>query len=102
MCVCVSVLGAGELGGDWMQVFRGNRSEHDHFRVLLIEQSSLLVGARNLVYNISLETLTEINVSGRQNIITHIGVSAASFCLQWLTAAMLEVYYVAAAYKVVK
>ncbi|XP_045121085.1 semaphorin-1A-like isoform X7 [Portunus trituberculatus] len=46
------------------QVFPGNRSEVDHFRLLQRDGDSLLIGARNIVYNISVHNLVE-NLSQR-------------------------------------
>ena len=37
----------------------GNQTHADHFKLLKQDGSSLLIGARNIVYNISLEDLTE-------------------------------------------
>lgn len=46
------------------QVFPGNKSEVDHFRLLQRDGDSLLIGARNIVYNISVHNLQE-NLSQR-------------------------------------
>lgn len=42
-----------------MQSFLGNQTHADHFKLLNQDGKSLLIGARNFVYNISLEDLTE-------------------------------------------
>lgn len=39
--------------------FSGNTTHSDHFKLLEVDGDSLLVGARNIVYNISLGTLEE-------------------------------------------
>jgi len=44
---------------DDVQTFLGNQTHSDHFKLLRQDGSSLLIGARNLVYNISLNGLTE-------------------------------------------
>uniref|UniRef100_A0A1B6DFY7 Semaphorin-1A n=1 Tax=Clastoptera arizonana TaxID=38151 RepID=A0A1B6DFY7_9HEMI len=41
--------------------FIGNESYVDHFKLLQKDQNSILVGARDIVYNISLSDLTEIS-----------------------------------------
>ncbi|CAL4126343.1 unnamed protein product [Meganyctiphanes norvegica] len=41
------------------QSFPGNTSHVDHFRLLQRDGDSLIIGARNIVYNISVETLKE-------------------------------------------
>lgn len=46
-------------GSEEVQRFMGNESHRDHFKLLQREGSSLLVGARNIVYNISLRDLAE-------------------------------------------
>nr|CAD7257273.1 unnamed protein product [Timema shepardi] len=46
-------------GEETPQRFLGNESHKDHFKLLEKDQGSLLVGARNIVYNISLRDLTE-------------------------------------------
>ncbi|KAJ9597978.1 hypothetical protein L9F63_011179, partial [Diploptera punctata] len=46
-------------GEEQAQRFLGNESHKDHFKLLEKDQNSLLVGARNIVYNISLRDLTE-------------------------------------------
>ncbi|XP_071446030.1 semaphorin-1A-like isoform X2 [Hetaerina americana] len=48
-----------QLGEERVQRFLGNQSHKDHFKLLEKDQKSLLVGARNIVYNISLYDLTE-------------------------------------------
>ncbi|XP_063238903.1 semaphorin-1A-like isoform X10 [Bacillus rossius redtenbacheri] len=48
-----------QLGELTPQRFLGNESHKDHFKLLEKDHSSLLVGARNIVYNISLRDLTE-------------------------------------------
>lgn len=47
------------LAEDQVQRFLGNHSHVDHFKLLERDGDSLLIGARNMVYNISLETLDE-------------------------------------------
>ena len=42
-----------------IQRFLGNQTDSDHFKLLEQDGDSLLVGARNIVYNISLLTLEE-------------------------------------------
>ncbi|GIX99630.1 hypothetical protein CDAR_487541 [Caerostris darwini] len=42
-----------------LQHFLGNESHSDYFKLLEQDGDSLLVGARNIVYNISLSTLQE-------------------------------------------
>ena len=42
-----------------MQTFLGNQTHTDHFKLLNQDGNSLLIGARNVVYNISLHDLTE-------------------------------------------
>jgi len=44
---------------DDVQTFLGNQTHSDHFKLLRQDGSSLLIGARNVVYNISLNDLTE-------------------------------------------
>ena len=44
--------------GDY-QKFTGNSSHEDHFKLLQQDGESLLVGARNIIYNISLSSLEE-------------------------------------------
>lgn len=46
-------------GVEEVQRFMGNESHRDHFKLLQREGSALLIGARNIVYNISLRDLTE-------------------------------------------
>jgi semaphorin 6 len=41
------------------QRFLGNQTDKDYFKLLRREGSALLIGARNMIYNISLETLKE-------------------------------------------
>merc|ERR1712013_170848 len=48
---------AGEQGD--LRAFLGNQTHSDHFKLLRQDGSSLLIGARNVVYNISLSDLTE-------------------------------------------
>jgi semaphorin 6 len=50
---------AAAVTADHSLVFSGNQTVSDHFRELLIEGQSLIVGARNFVYNISLDTFQE-------------------------------------------
>nr|KAG5703641.1 hypothetical protein BaRGS_002515 [Batillaria attramentaria] len=40
-----------------VQTFAGKSDEMDDFRLLLAEDDSMLVGARNTVYNLSMATL---------------------------------------------
>ena len=42
-----------------LQSFLGNQTHADHFKLLNQDGKSLLIGARNIVYNISLEDMTE-------------------------------------------
>ena len=42
-----------------METFLGNQTHSDHFKLLRQDGSSLLIGARNVVYNISLNGLKE-------------------------------------------
>ena len=49
---------------DDVRTFLGNQTHTDHFKLLNQDGNSLLIGARNVVYNISLEDLTE-NVEQR-------------------------------------
>jgi len=44
---------------DDVRTFFGNQTHTDHFKLLNQDGNSLLIGARNVVYNISLEDLTE-------------------------------------------
>jgi len=44
---------------DDVQTFLGNQTHSDHFKLLRQDGSSLLIGARNVVYNISLNDMTE-------------------------------------------
>jgi semaphorin 6 len=48
-----------QLGEEQAQRFLGDESHKDHFKLLEKDQNSLLVGARNTVYNISLRDLSE-------------------------------------------
>ncbi|XP_067003213.2 semaphorin-1A isoform X3 [Anabrus simplex] len=48
-----------QFGEEKAQRFLGNESHKDHFKLLEKDQGSLLVGARNIVYNISLRDLSE-------------------------------------------
>jgi semaphorin 6 len=47
------------LGEDEVLRFHGNQSHRDHFKLLEMNGDSILVGARNIVYNISLDEMTE-------------------------------------------
>nr|KAF7402198.1 hypothetical protein H0235_015534 [Vespula pensylvanica] len=47
----------GEVIG---QRFLGNESHVEHFKLLERASTSILIGARNAIYNISLHDLTEI------------------------------------------
>ena len=61
---------------DWtlVEVFQGNRSHTDHFKLLKEDGMSVLVGARNVIYNISLVDLSEhVHEVGRFS-------NANSFC----------------------
>lgn len=44
---------------DQVQSFLGNQTHKDYFKLLQIDGKSLLIGARNVVYNLSLNDLTE-------------------------------------------
>ena len=44
---------------DQVQSFLGNQTHKDHFKLLRTDGKSLLIGARNVVYNLSLDDLTE-------------------------------------------
>ena len=44
---------------DDVKTFLGNQTHSDHFKLLRQEGGSLLIGARNVVYNISLDDLSE-------------------------------------------
>lgn len=44
---------------DDVKTFLGNQTHSDHFKLLRQDGNSLLIGARNVVYNISLQDLTE-------------------------------------------
>jgi len=44
---------------DQVQSFLGNQTHKDHFKLLQTDGVSLLIGARNVVYNLSLADLTE-------------------------------------------
>ncbi|XP_059474068.1 semaphorin-1A-like isoform X2 [Neocloeon triangulifer] len=48
-----------QLGEERPERFLGNQSHKDHFKLLQKDHNWLLVGARNIVYNISLHDLTE-------------------------------------------
>lgn len=39
--------------------FLGNQTHKDHFKLLQIDGGSLLIGARNVIYNLSLDNLRE-------------------------------------------
>ena len=39
--------------------FLGNQTHKDHFKLLQMDGSSLLIGARNVIYNLSINDLTE-------------------------------------------
>ena len=39
--------------------FLGNQTHKDHFKLLQMDGSSLLIGARNVIYNLSLNDLSE-------------------------------------------
>ncbi|GAB6019000.1 Semaphorin-1A, variant 2 [Chamberlinius hualienensis] len=47
------------LAENQVQRFAGNQSHVDHFKLLERDGDYLLIGARNMVYNISLQSLTE-------------------------------------------
>lgn len=47
------------LGDDQVMRFHGNTSHRDHFKLLEMNGDFLLVGARNIVYNISIHNMTE-------------------------------------------
>ena len=44
---------------DFVRTFLGNQTHTDHFKLLNQDGSSLLIGARNVVYNLSLSDLSE-------------------------------------------
>ena len=44
---------------DQIETFLGNQTHRDHFKLLRSDGVSLLIGARNVVYNLSLADLTE-------------------------------------------
>ena len=44
---------------DTVKNFLGNQTHNDHFKLLQSDGVSLLIGARNVVYNLSLATLEE-------------------------------------------
>ncbi|XP_064474458.1 semaphorin-1A-like isoform X2 [Ornithodoros turicata] len=46
-----------QIPPDLVHKFRGNQTQSDHFKLLEQDGENLLVGARNMVYNISLSTL---------------------------------------------
>uniref|UniRef100_W8ANI8 Semaphorin-2A n=1 Tax=Ceratitis capitata TaxID=7213 RepID=W8ANI8_CERCA len=48
-----------ELGPEDVLKFLGNESVVDHFKLVTKDSNSLLVGARNIVYNLSIHDLTE-------------------------------------------
>jgi len=47
------------LGEEQVLRFHGNRSHSDHFKLLDMNGNSILIGARNIVYNLSLNEMTE-------------------------------------------
>ena len=47
--------------------FLGNHTHSDYFKLLKKEANSLLIGARNMVYNLSLPTLEENKSRVRMN-----------------------------------
>ena len=47
------------LGEEQVLRFHGNRSHSDHFKLLDMNGNSILIGARNIVYNLSLDEMTE-------------------------------------------
>ncbi|KAG7206307.1 hypothetical protein KM043_003683 [Ampulex compressa] len=65
----------GQGGGKWKifrgevigQRFLGNESHVEHFKLLERATTSILIGARNAIYNISLHDLTEIIDQGIQS-----------------------------------
>ncbi|XP_065333548.1 semaphorin-1A-like isoform X8 [Cloeon dipterum] len=48
-----------QFGDERAERFLGNQSHKDHFKLLQKDHNWLLVGARNIVYNVSLHDLTE-------------------------------------------
>ena len=46
------------LTGD-VRSFLGNQTHKDHFKLLQMDGSSILIGARNVIYNLSIEDLSE-------------------------------------------
>ena len=51
-----------QLKDSEVQRFLGNETDSDHFKLLEQDGDSVLVGATNIVYNISLATLQENKV----------------------------------------
>jgi len=47
------------LNSDQIETFLGNQTHRDHFKLLRSDGVSLLIGARNVVYNLSLADLSE-------------------------------------------
>ena len=47
------------LFSDSAQKFLGNQTHLDFFKLLRQDGTNLIIGARNVIYNISLEDLTE-------------------------------------------
>ncbi|XP_059352584.1 semaphorin-1A-like isoform X3 [Daphnia carinata] len=47
------------LAAEQVQRFHGNHSHPDHFKLLETNGDSILVGARNIIYNLSLNEMTE-------------------------------------------
>ncbi|XP_060861952.1 semaphorin-1A-like [Metopolophium dirhodum] len=41
------------------QIFHGNKTATDYFKILLQDQTTALIGSRNVLYNISLDTMKE-------------------------------------------
>ena len=52
--------------------FHGNSSHTDHFKLLKEDGSSVLVGARNVIYNLSLPNLLEFTEEVSQAICSHL------------------------------
>ncbi|XP_044736328.1 semaphorin-1A isoform X2 [Chrysoperla carnea] len=49
-----------QLGAEDVFRFSGNDSHSDYFRLIVRDEDSLLIGARNLVYNLSITDLSEL------------------------------------------
>ena len=47
------------VGDESIPLFRGNTTHRDYFKLLREDSGSVLVGARNIIYNLSLPDLSE-------------------------------------------